>query len=110
MPILKVYVDKPVYEARKTELAAALAPIQKMFVDTLEVPVEACHLAVLPVLGLPGQMQLNAEFLYLAVEGRDRPVLTAACEKLRDILVKAAGVPCITRALPLDPAIYVAVK
>lgn len=110
MPILKVYVDKPVFEAREAELAAALAPIRKMFVETLEVPVEACHLAVLPVLGLADQMPVNAEFLYLAVEGRDRPVLTAACEALRDILVEAAGVPCITRALPLDPATYVAVK
>lgn len=110
MPILKAYVDRPVFEAREAELAAALAPIQAMFVETLEVPAEACHLAVLPVLGVPGQMPINAEFLYLAVEGRDRPVLTEACERLRDILAEAAGVPCIVRALPLDPATYVAVK
>lgn len=107
MPNVKLYVDERCYEALRPRLAAVMAPFRDALCRELGVPVAACQLAALPVLGMEGQAEVNCEIQYLALPERSPEVVRAAMEVFGDLLEAALGQRPAMRAAPLDPVLYI---
>lgn len=110
MPNLKIYVDETIFEASRASLKEALPQIRNLLCEAFQVAPSACQLAVIPVLGLPDQPQLNIELSILPHVERTGTVIRAAAEKLCDLLRAVTGVHGAVRIAQLDPATYVALK
>ena len=110
MPNVKIYVDEPTYQDRKDALQALLPPLRDAICEQLKVPVAACQLAVIPVIGMAGQPVANFEVQYLGTPERTRDVITQACTVFRELVAGAVGAVPAVRATPLDPETYVALK
>ncbi|ACM40090.1 MULTISPECIES: hypothetical protein [Rhizobium/Agrobacterium group] len=110
MPNLKIYVDETIFEASRASFHEALPRIRDLLCEAFQVAPSACQLAVIPVVGLPDQPQLNIELLILPHTKRTETVIRAAAEKLRDLLNTATGAHGAVRIAHLDPVTYVALK
>ncbi len=110
MPNVKIFADKDLLAARRSEIGAALEPLRRLLCNELKVAPSACQIAVLSVLGLADQALANVEIQYLANPERTPERIKAACLALRESLTKPLGILPAVRATPLDPASYVAVK
>lgn len=110
MPNVKIFVDEGVYADRKEALRAALPKLRDTICAELSVPVAACQLAVIPVLGIEAQPVANMEIQYLAKEDRTPEMIAAACAAFRPVVELAVGAVPAIRATPLDPATYMALK
>lgn len=110
MPNVKIFVDQIVFETRRTAIDSMLPKLRESLCVELSVPVAACQLAVIPVLGMMDQPQANMEIQYLGTKDRTSQMITAACTVFRDIVQSAVGSVPAVRATPLDPTTYVALK
>jgi hypothetical protein len=110
VPNVKIYVDESIFEASRASLSQALPQIRDMLCEAFQVAPSACQLAVIPVVGLPDQPQLNVELLILPHIERTGAVIRAAAEKLRDLLGAVTGAQGAVRIAQLDAATYVALK
>ena len=110
MPNVKIFVDENVFADRREALCAALGPLRDTICTELSVPVAACQLAVIPVVGMDGQPVANMEIQYLANAERTPEMIQAACTAFHAVIEGAIGAVPAVRATPLDPATYVALK
>ena len=110
MPNVKIFVDDAVFDELRDALAAALLPLREAICAQLSVPVVACQLAVIPVMGIEGQPIVNMEIQYLAKAERTPAVIEAACTVFRAVIEGFIGSTPAVRATPLDPDTYVALK
>ena len=110
MPNVKLFVDEARYPSVRQGLAALLPELRDMLCAALTVDHAACQFAVIPVLGLPDQPQINAELHLLPRTERTPEVLRAAAEALRDRLRAATGLHAAVRIAALDPGTYIALK
>lgn len=110
MPNLKIYVDETIFEVSRASLHEALPRIRDFLCEAFQVTPSACQLAVIPVLGLSGQPELNIELLILPRIERTDAVIRAAAERLRDLLSTATGAHGAVRVAQLEPATYIALK
>lgn len=107
MPNVKIYIDEACYDAVRPTVSGLLPELRAMLCRLLEVPPAACQFAVLPVLALPDQPDINVE-LHLMPRPRDRLEQVAA--GLRDSLSRVSGLTVAVRIALLDAATYVALK
>ncbi|OHZ37235.1 hypothetical protein BBL07_14440 [Agrobacterium vitis] len=107
---MKIYVDETIFEASRASLHEALPRIRDLLCEAFQVAPSACQLAVIPIVGLPDQPQLNIELLILPHAERTEAVVRAAAEKLRDLLNTVTGKRSAVRIAHLDPVTYVALK
>lgn len=110
MPNVKFFVDERRYDEMRPKLAALMVPFRESLCRELNVPVTACQLAAIPVLGMDGQPEVNCEIQYLALPERTPDIVGAALQVFRAELTEALGVTPAMRASPLDPDRYVALK
>ena len=83
MPNLKIHVEEALWHERGAALRAALPEIRALLCDRLSVPPGACQLALIPVWGLDGQPQINAELHILPRPERTPDLLRALAADLR---------------------------
>lgn len=110
MPNLKIYVDETIFDEMRPHLSDALEPIRALLCDAFRVEPPACQLAVIPVMGLPDQPQVNIELLILPHIERTGEAIRAAADRLRSLLVSVTGAQVAVRIAQLDPVTYVALK
>lgn len=110
MPNLKIYVDETIFDGVRGRLSEALEPIRALLCDAFRVEPAACQLAVIPIMGLPDQPQVNIELLILPHAERTGEAIRAAAERLRSLLVSVTGARVAVRIAQLDPVTYVALK
>lgn len=110
MPNLKVYVDDAIFDGVRLRLSEALGPIRALLCDAFRVAPPACQLAVIRVLGMPDQPQINIELLLLPNGERTGEAIRAAAERLQALLSSVTGARVAVRIAQLDPATYVALK
>ncbi len=110
MPNVKLFVDEARYPSVRQGLAALLPELRDMLCATLAVDHAACQFAVIPVMGLPDQPQINAELHLLPRSERTPQMLRAAAEALRDRLQAETGLHAAVRIAALDPGSYIALK
>lgn len=110
MPNVKIFVDEQIYPRLKPALQAALPGIRDYLCAELEVTHAACQFAVLPVLALPDQPQVNVELALMPREERTREKLGAMAGHLRQILQDLGVEPVAIRLSALDPLTYIALK
>lgn len=110
MPNVKIFVNQTVFETRRTEIDSMLSKLRDSLCVELSVPVSACQLAVIPVLGMLDQPQANMEIQYLGNAERTPEMITVACKVFSEIIAPAVGSLPAVRATSLDPNTYVALK
>ncbi|MCE5973146.1 hypothetical protein LZA78_06620 [Sinirhodobacter sp. WL0062] len=111
MPNVKLYVDDTVWPAHAETLRASLQPLRELLCVELAVSVEACQLAIVPVIGLADQPQVNIELAILPRPERTPEKLRALGETLRGRIAPASGGARVAvRYTTLDPVTYVALK
>jgi hypothetical protein len=110
MPLLKVYVDALLWEAKGKAVQAILPEIRTYLCDTFKVDVSLCHLLLIPSYGLPDQPPVAAEIQIMPKSERTPELVLSACHQLRGMLGKASGEYVVVRATQLDPEKYVALK
>ena len=110
MPNVKIFVDDSRYPAVRQRISDLLPALRDQLCADLEVERAACQFAVVPVLALPDQPQLNAELHILPRPSRTRARLEAAAGALRDRLAGATGLSVAVRIATLDAQTYVALK
>lgn len=110
MPNVKLYVDETRYPEVQRSLAAVLPELRDMLCAALSVDLAACQFAVIAVLGLPDQPQINAELHLLPRTERTPEVLRHAAQELRARLKAATGLHAAVRIAALDPGTYIALK
>ncbi|UJW77575.1 hypothetical protein [Rhizobium sp. SL42] len=110
MPNLKIYVDETIFDWTRPRLSDALEPIRALLCDAFRVEPQACQLAVIPVLGLPDQPQVNIELLIFPRAERTGEAIRVAGERLRSLLASATDARVAVRISQLDPLTYVALK
>ncbi|TGD42596.1 hypothetical protein EEB11_12635 [Pseudotabrizicola sediminis] len=110
MPNVKLFIDEAHYQSLHSGLVALLAPLRDMLCAALSVDHAACHIAVIPVIGLPDQPQINAELSYLPRPERTPTLLRQVAQEVRSQLHSATGLPVAVRIAALDPASYIALK
>lgn len=110
MPNLKIYVDQTIFDRDGPRLGEALEPIRTLLCDAFRVTPAACQMAVIPVLGVPDQPQVNIELLILPHAARTTEAIQAAAERLRVLLASVTEARVAVRVAQLDPTTYVALK
>ena len=110
MPNLKIHVEEALWHERGSALRAALPEIRALLCDRLSVPPGACQLALIPVWGLDGQPQINAELHILPRPERTPDLLRALAADLRAEVARAAPAEVAVRIGQLDPTTYIALK
>lgn len=110
MPNVKLYVDRGHYPAVEGGIAALLPELRDMLCAALAVDHAACQVAVIPVMGLPDQPQINAELHVLPRESRTPAALRQVAADLRALVAGATGRHVAVRIAMLDPATYIALK
>lgn len=110
MPNLKIYVERSRCVAREAALSELLPALRMLLCDRLAVPPAACQIAVLPVLGVAEQAEVNAELSILPAPARDRSSILALAAALREAITTAAEAPAAVRISFLDAETYVALK
>lgn len=110
MPLLKVYVDTPLWEAKGMAIQAILTEIRTYLCDTFNVDVSLCQLLLIPSYGLPDQPRVSAEIQIMPRPERTPELVLSACHQLRGMLGNASGEYVVVRAIQLDPERYVALK
>lgn len=110
MPNVKLYVDETVHARHSAALKTMLTPLRTLLCERLTVPVAACQLAAMPVIGLSDQPLINIELLVLPHPDRTSALFHALGQEIRDIVAEATGVRCAVRFSLLDKETYVALK
>jgi hypothetical protein len=110
VPNLKIYVEEAIWREKTKVLAEMLTRIPGVLCEGLTVNRSACQVALIPVCGLEDQAQITAELLTLPKPDRSRQVITAVCERLRDMLSEATGEGSAVRAMSINPETYVVVR
>lgn len=110
MPNVKFFIDETRYPQVRQILAALLPDLRKLFCAALSVEPSACQIAVIPVLALPDQPQINAELHILPNPGRTPALIRQLAGDLRARLHEATGLSVAVRIATLDPTTYVALK
>ena len=110
MPNIKLFVDQSLLAARESDLRPLLLALREIACRDLAVPASGCQLAVVGVIGLPDQPMVNLEFHYLAKPERTTAVIGQLCAALADCVSAALDTHAAVRAMPLDPASFVARK
>lgn len=110
MPNVKLFVDDRHLPGLQAGIAAALPAIRDMLCAALAVDLAACQIAVIPVIGLPDQPQINAELHILPHADRTPAALRQTALDLRAMVAGATGLSVAVRIATLDPATYVVLK
>ena len=110
MPNVKIFVDEKVHADRAGDIRDMLLPLRDLLCETLSVPVAACQLAVIPVMGLEDQPLINMEYQYLATPDRTPGMIRTCSTAYRAFITERLGHVPAVRSTPLDPATYVALK
>lgn len=110
MPNFKIFLDQSIGDERSLALQAQLGAIRELLCSRLSVQFSGCQLAVVPVLGLPGQPLANAELLYLKRPERTQAMVNDLCQDLRGMIGESLGISPAVRAMVIDPASFVGLK
>jgi len=110
MPNVKIFVDDTRYASMQEALSALLPDLRTFLCSSLMVDNAACQLAVIPVMGVPDQPQVNVEIHLMPRPERTRASIIDLADGLRDVLGKATGQHVAVRVTTLDPASYLALK
>jgi hypothetical protein len=110
MPNVKIYIDDTLPAASVAALKSALLPIRDMLCRSLKVDTAACQFAIVPVMGLADQPQVNVELMILPQPERTQDVVKEVCRTLRSMVGEATGEHVAVRAAALDPQTYIALK
>ena len=110
MPNVKIFIDEAQYGAARDGLAAFLPDMRTSLCSSLSVGNEAFQLAIIPVLGMPDQPQINVELFLLERPDRTRAMVTEVAGQLREHIGHATGQSVAVRIAMLDPETYVALK
>lgn len=110
MPNMKLYVDARIWAGAAGPLGAALPGLRETLCRLFAVEPVACQVAVLSVLGLEDQPQVNVELTMLPRPDRTREMVTAAAAVIRDEVAAALGTRVAVRIASLEAATYVALK
>ncbi|WP_186394080.1 MULTISPECIES: hypothetical protein [unclassified Stappia] len=110
MPNIKIFVDETQYSAVRSGLAALLPDLRTALCSSLRVDNAAFQIAVIPVLGMADQPQVNVEMQLMPRPERTREVVSELAGQLRASVAKATGQCVAVRVAMLDAATYVALK
>ncbi|MCF3639818.1 hypothetical protein LXM94_07530 [Rhizobium sp. TRM95111] len=110
MPLLKVYVDAPLWAQKGEAVQAILPDIRSYLCETFRVDASLCQLLLIPSYGLPDQPPVAAEIQIMQKPERTPELILSACQQLRAMLGNASGEYVVIRATQLDPEKYVALK
>lgn len=110
MPNVKIYVDAAAFATHSKELAAQLGPLRDVIIRHLDVPQQACQLALLSIIGADDQPALNVEMHIMPHHNRTRSAITAMGTEIQLMLAEVAGTSVAFRCAQLDPVTYVALK
>lgn len=110
MPNVKIFVDQSRLAQVQDGLIALLPEMRRFLCSAFGVDALACQIAVIGVLGLPDQPQINTELHILARPDRTRDAVQTTAHDLRAMLAQATGLHVAVRIAGLDPATYVALK
>ncbi|MAU20131.1 MAG: hypothetical protein CMH13_06320 [Martelella sp.] len=110
MPNVKIFIDEAQYGAARDRLAAFLPDMRTSLCSSLSVGNEAFQLAIIPVLGLPDQPQINVELSLLERPDRTHGMVTEVAGQLREQIGHVTGQSVAVRIAMLDPKTYVALK
>lgn len=110
MPNLKLYVDETQYQAAHHSLSALLPVLRDLLCARFSVEPIACQMAVIPVMGVPDQPQINAELHLLPACNRTPDVVRGAAHDVRACIQAATNLSVAVRIATLDPATYIALK
>lgn len=110
MPNLKLYVDDTQYQAARPGLSALLPVLRNLLCDRFSVDPSACQMAVIPVMGVEDQPQINAELHVLIAPDRTPDMVRGAAHDVRACIHAATNLSVAVRIATLDPATYVALK
>ncbi|WP_330646917.1 hypothetical protein [Thioclava sp. FTW29] len=110
MPLMSMQIAHDLWTECGSTLEAALPEIRQMLCRELSVPMEFCHLTLVPVYGLPDQAQASADLRVLEKPERSLEQVRAAALKLQDMLSAAAQVRVAVRVTMMDPARYFALR
>ncbi|AVH45403.1 hypothetical protein [Agrobacterium tumefaciens] len=110
MPLLKVYVDAPLWEKKGEAVQAVLPNIRNYLCEAFNVEVSLCQILLIPSYGLSDQPPMAAEIQIMPKPERTPELILSACQKLRAMLGNASGEYVVIRATQLDPERYVALK
>lgn len=110
MPNVKIYADEAVFAGRGDELRAALTGLQQILCADLRVGVEACQIALIPVIGPLNQPAVNVELSILPRADRTPDAIRQTAEHIRILVSTAAAAHTAVRVSALDPASYLALK
>jgi hypothetical protein len=110
MPNIKIFVDETKYTALRGGLADMLPDLRTALRASLMVDDSAFQIAVIPVLGVADQPQINVEMQLMPRPERTREALSELAGQLRTRFGNVTGEPVAVRVTTLDPATYVALK
>ncbi|MGB0661491.1 MAG: hypothetical protein ACPGNV_15105 [Mangrovicoccus sp.] len=108
MPNLKLFVDRSA--PASANLGETLGPLRDLLCQKLDVPPAACQLAVVEVIGLADQPQINAELHIMPGPARTRELLSSLATEIQSVLAEFCDVSVAVRIAQLDPETYVALK
>lgn len=110
MPNVKIHIEEAVLAPCRAALVADLPGLRDMLCAELLVDHAACQLAIVSVLGLPGQPPVNVELHILPKADRTRARLLALVGLIRERLTPITGAAVAVRIAQLDAGSYVALK
>ncbi len=76
----------------------------------LNVSEKACQLALIPVLGIPDQPEVNIELHIMPHPDRTKDRLCSLASALKAALTSLSNCKCAVRITTLDPETYIALK
>lgn len=111
MPNVKLFADEALVQRHGGSLKAILPELRALLCRDLAVSEPACQVALMTVVGLAGQPQINVEMQILPKDSRTPEALRANAERIRALISPAAGgAEVAVRVSTLDAETYVALK
>ncbi|MBB4443427.1 MULTISPECIES: hypothetical protein [Rhizobium] len=110
MPNMKIYVDRSLPEQSQLNIEAALVPLSKLLCERLDVNINACQFAVIPVYAMANLPAVNLELFLLPKAERTRQKLMDLAREIQQLVGDAAITQVAVRISQLDPATFIALK
>lgn len=107
MPNVKLYVDERVLAGLAERTEPVLLEIRTLLCQMFGAPEAACHLVIIGVRSMAGQLPVNIELAVLRKPDRPREAVDASCARLQAVAADLFGVPVAIRCTLMDPEIYV---
>lgn len=110
MPNMKIYVDHTLPQQSHLDIQAALMPLSKLLCERLDVSINACQFAVIPVYAMANLPAVNLELSILPKAERTHQKLMDLAREMQQWVGDAAITQVAVRISQLDPATFIALK